>query len=212
MGGPVPTPRLGEQGAQAKARKPTCLAVRLPLVEQATSRAVGGGRGAAPSVATCNCAARVVAALATGTLNPKTAAPTLLASCTSDSVMGPTAALTILSSTREVGKWLSPAATASSEPAESALRSAGTSLLVRRRCPRRGATDARASTSALSCRNSLTSLARASEGTTSISSPAAGRSRSPLIRAGVDGPASSSGRPSSSCSSRTRPHVLPTTT
>eukprot|EP00967_Tisochrysis_lutea_P127069 scaffold215682_cov35-Tisochrysis_lutea.AAC.2 len=161
---------------------------------------------------TCSCAANVAAVLTMGTLNAKTVAPTLFASWMSDSLIDPTDERTILSSTLEVGKWRSPSPTASSDPAESALRMVGTSLLVRRRWPRRGASSARDTTSALSFRNSATSLARASDWTTSNSSPAEGSSRNPLILTGNDGPAAWIGRPISFASTLTFPHVLPITT
>mmetsp|Transcript_32119 Transcript_32119/g.100851 ORF Transcript_32119/g.100851 Transcript_32119/m.100851 type:complete len:301 (+) Transcript_32119:654-1556(+) len=184
---------------------------------------------------TCSVAARPAALLSRGTLKAITCAPTLCASCTSDSVTGPTPSRTwgcgfgycggrgwvvtgptlpraSFSSTRVLGKWDNPSRAASSEPNDSALSSAGSSFAPRPFLPRRGAAAARACASARSSRNSTTSLARASDGTTSSSSPARGISRIPLTRTGTAGPASDSCAPSSSSSSRTLPQPCPATT
>mmetsp|Transcript_13417 Transcript_13417/g.45217 ORF Transcript_13417/g.45217 Transcript_13417/m.45217 type:complete len:300 (+) Transcript_13417:581-1480(+) len=183
---------------------------------------------------TCSVAARPAALLSRGTLKAITCAPTLCASCTSDSVTGPTPSRTSFSSTRVLGKWdnpsraacsqlsapcsceqgsgTNPPRAASSEPNDSALSSAGSSFAPRPFLPRRGAAAARACASARSSRNSTTSLARASDGTTSSSSPARGISRIPLTRTGTAGPASDSCAPSSSSSSRTLPQPCPATT
>src|SRR6185437_1492312 len=151
------------------------------------------------------------------TLKPMIAAPDACARITSYSVMPPTPDCSVCTATSSVPSFSSAPWMASTEPCTSALMTRGNrrfspSLRVCSnwssvwrevafwRCSRR-----------LRARYSVTSRARASDSTTTNSSPASGAAERPSTSTGTDGPALSTVSPRSLTSARTRPHSDPAT-